>query len=52
MWPFDFFRRPDASERAAGNKILHTPYGDFNLARESDRKKVSKIIVDLKRPTL
>lgn len=51
MGLFDFFRRPVASGRTAGNKILHTPYGDFNLARESDRKKVSKIIVDLKRST-
>lgn len=31
--------------------ILHTPYGDFNLARESDRRRARKITVELQRTT-
>lgn len=31
--------------------IIHTPYGDFNLAKKSDLAKAQKIIVDLHRTT-
>lgn len=31
--------------------ILHTAYGDFNLAKKSDLAKVKKIVVDLQRTT-
>lgn len=31
--------------------ILHTPHGDFNLAKENDRKQVRKMVVQLQRTT-
>lgn len=38
-----FTRRPD--------NVLHTPYGNFNLAKESDRRRAQKIVIDLHRTT-
>ena len=38
-----FTHRPD--------DVLHTPYGDFNLARDTDRRRVQKIVIDLHRTT-
>lgn len=32
-------------------QVLHTKYGDFNLAKDDDRKKVRKIVVNLQRTT-
>nr|DAF62160.1 MAG TPA: portal [Myoviridae sp. ctt8G1] len=31
--------------------VLHTPYGDFNLAKEGDRKRVRKMVIELQRTT-
>lgn len=31
--------------------VLHTPYGDFNLAKETDRKRVRKMVIELQRTT-
>ena len=31
--------------------MLHTPYGNFNLAKESDRRRAQKIVIDLHRTT-
>lgn len=31
--------------------MLHTPYGDFNLAKEGDRKRVQKLVIELQRTT-
>lgn len=31
--------------------MLHTPYGDFNLAKEKDRKRVQKMVIELQRTT-
>ena len=39
-----FTRKPDEN-------ILHTPHGDFNLAKESDRKRVQKMVIELQRTT-
>ncbi len=33
------------------DNILHTPHGDFNLARESDRRKIKKMVIELHRTT-
>ena len=33
------------------DRMLHTRYGDFNLAKESDRRKVRKMVVNLQRTT-
>ena len=33
------------------NRILHTEYGDFNLAKESDRRRMKKMVVELQRQT-
>jgi hypothetical protein len=42
----------DIKKRFAGaDHVLRTKYGDFNLARESDRKKVRKLVVELQRTT-
>lgn len=32
-------------------EMLHTPYGDFNLAKEGDRRKVQRIVCELQRST-
>lgn len=39
--------------RQIGNrgKILHTAYGDFNLARNNDRQRLRKVVVELQRTT-
>ena len=34
-----------------GEDVLHTVYGDFNLARPSDRKRVKKMVIELQRTT-
>lgn len=37
-----------------GNKpqdMLHTPHGEFNLAKGSDRKRVKKMVIELQRTT-
>ena len=39
-----FTRKPD-------DNILHTPHGDFNLAKDSDRKRVQKMVIELQRTT-
>lgn len=31
--------------------VLHTPYGDFNLAKGADRKRVQKMVIELQRTT-
>lgn len=31
--------------------MLHTPYGDFNLAKEGDRKRIRKMVIELQRTT-
>ena len=31
--------------------VLHTPYGDFNLAKDTDRKRVQKMVIELQRTT-
>lgn len=31
--------------------VLHTPYGDFNLSKEGDRKRVQKMVIELQRTT-
>ena len=36
---------------AGGDHVLRTKYGDFNLAKESDRKKIKKLVVELQRTT-
>ena len=36
---------------AAENRVLHTRFGDFNLARENDRKRLRKTVVELQRQT-
>ena len=41
----------DIIDRLSGKYVLHTPHGDFNLARNSDRKKLHKIMVDIQRTT-
>lgn len=33
------------------HNVLHTKYGDFNLAKASDRKRVNKMIIELQRTT-
>jgi hypothetical protein len=35
----------------SGHNVLHTPHGDFNLAKASDRKRVNKMIIELQRTT-
>ena len=36
---------------ANDGRVLHTKYGDFNLAKENDRRKMRKIVVNLQRTT-
>lgn len=31
--------------------VLHTPYGDFNLAKGGDRKQMQKMVIELQRTT-
>ena len=31
--------------------MLHTPYGDFNLAKKDDKRRFQKIVIDLHRTT-
>ena len=31
--------------------VLRTPYGNFNLAKESDRKRIQKMVLELHRTT-
>ena len=38
-------------KKEKNNKVLHTKYGDFNLAKESDRKRLKKTVVQLQRQT-
>lgn len=33
------------------HNVLHTKYGDFNLAKASDRKRVNKMVIELQRTT-
>lgn len=33
------------------NKVLHTKYGDFNLAKDADRRRLRKTVVELQRQT-
>lgn len=33
------------------NKVLHTKHGTFNLAKEADRQRVKKMVVELQRQT-
>lgn len=33
------------------DRVLHTKYGDFNLAKDSDRRKIRKMVVNLQRTT-
>lgn len=40
-----FFSKPHS-----GN-ILRTPYGDFNLAKEDDRKRLRSVVIELQRTT-
>lgn len=35
----------------ARNKVLHTKFGTFNLAKEDDRKRLRKTVVELQRQT-
>ena len=37
--------------RPSPAEVLHTPYGDFNLAKKSDRSKVQKMVIGLQRST-
>ena len=41
------------SRRSTDNPkdILRTAYGDFNLAKESDREQVQRMVIDLQRTT-
>lgn len=42
----------DIKERFSGNsKVLHTPYGDFNLAKKSDIRRLKKQVIELQRTT-
>lgn len=34
-----------------GQNVLRTPYGNFNLAKSSDRKRVKKMVIELQRTT-
>lgn len=36
---------------AKSRDVLHTPYGDFNLAKDNDRKRVQKMVIELQRTT-
>lgn len=36
---------------SAGRNVLHTPHGDFNLAKSSDRKRMKKMVIELQRTT-
>lgn len=38
-------------KKKSENKILRTPYGEWNLARKSDREKLRRQIVELQRTT-
>ncbi len=38
-------------KKEKNNKVLHSKYGDFNLTRESDRKRLKKTVVQLQRQT-
>lgn len=39
-------------ERFSGNsKVLHTPYGNFNLAKKSDIRRLKKQVIELQRTT-
>ena len=31
--------------------VLHTPHGDFNLAKAADRKRINKMVIELQRTT-
>lgn len=33
------------------HNVLHTQYGDFNLAKASDRKRINKMVIELQRTT-
>lgn len=33
------------------NAVYSTPYGNFNLARKSDRKRLQRVVIELKRTT-
>ena len=35
----------------SGHNVLHTQYGDFNLAKASDRKRINKMVIELQRTT-
>lgn len=41
------------SRRSTDNPmdVLRTPYGDFNLAKDADRKQVQRMVIDLQRTT-
>lgn len=35
----------------SSHNVLHTPHGDFNLAKASDRKRINKMVIELQRTT-
>jgi len=41
----------DMMDRMSGRRVLHTKYGDLNLARREDRQKMRRMVVDLHRMT-
>ena len=38
-------------QNTLANRVLHSPYGTFNLAKESDRRRLKKTVVELQRQT-
>ena len=37
--------------KPAQDNVLHTPYGDFNLAKEDDRKRLKHVVIAIQRTT-
>ncbi|MBQ9532771.1 MAG: hypothetical protein IJR71_02240, partial [Prevotella sp.] len=44
-------KRRIQKQNTLANRVLHSPYGTFNLAKESDRRRLKKTVVELQRQT-
>ena len=44
-------KQRNQKQNTLANRVLHSPYGTFNLAKESDRRRLKKTVVELQRQT-
>ena len=44
-------KKANQKQNTLSQRVLHSPYGTFNLAKESDRRRLKKTVVELQRQT-